>query len=152
MERPVYRTPSRPRGRTATLQGKTTTLSPELSRRTGGSAAPGGGRTEPAAQDIEGVLRLQNEEMTTRMAHVRHHQGTHRRGIENSDRPVFEVLFAKVNVDRFPELARQETGVPAIPALASSRKRRAEERFVGAHPYDELSRVLGPYVPAATGD
>ena len=119
----------RPRGRTATPQRKTTTLSPGLSRTTGGSAP--GGRTDPAAQDIEWVLRLQNEEMTTRMAHFRHHQGTHRRAIENSHRPVFEDLFAEVNADRLPELARQETGVPAIPTLPLSRKGKAEERFVG---------------------
>lgn len=122
----------RPRGHAAGLQHRRARL--PLFPRTCHAplgAPPPGQRTGLAPQDIEWVLKLQNEEMTTRMAHIRHHQEPDRGAIENSDRPVFEVLFAKFNVEELPELARQETGVPAIPTLPLSRKGKAEERLWG---------------------
>ncbi len=59
-----------------------------------------------------------------------------------------ELAFAKVNVDEVPELA-ERFAIRSIPTLLLLREGQVVDRWVGARPFDELTRQLDRHVTAA---
>ena len=59
-----------------------------------------------------------------------------------------EVTFAKVNVDKLPELAGK-FGIRSIPTLLLLREGRVVEQLSGTRSYEELERLLERHVKAA---